>query len=151
MKFLILMLLMTLVGCSVKCDKFQYRDYRYKDKVTVIVGFYKGQTGVIQNRSKFYEWVKEDWKMDQMCRYPSFEVKLDNGEEIDISQTKLFVDDDQHVVIKLKKTEEVKPKEEEKTSTCIEKLGKEIKNCDKTDLKCRYKFVIKLARCRGYN
>jgi len=167
MKLLLLTLLMFLIGCSSPCGKFQYRDYRYNDKVTVIAGFYKGQTGTILDRGGYYGYIKEDWRLDNMCRFPSFKIQLDNSdkEPVNISQTKLFAADNQHVVVLIKKADEVeekcptpkititppqpevKPQEEpKKPSTCHEKLNKEAAKCGK-DIECRYKTVIKAAKC----
>ena len=85
-----LMLGLLLVGCTNNnCPKDPYRKYIFGDKVKVISGFFKGQTGIIISRWQMYE---------RGCVIRAFKVQLDyslkqNDPAIaTISQYKLFVE-----------------------------------------------------------
>jgi len=165
MKYLILLLF--LVGCA-ECPKEKRRDYKYGDKVTVMAGFYKGQKGIITNTGrKLYR--KEVIGMDLHCTSPTFHVKLEDGETVQLSQYSLFVEDEKEkttVECKIKDKEEVKicqpciyppqpevkPKEEPKPkepSTCVKKIESEARKC--FDIDCKMKLAVKLRKCPDYN
>ena len=87
MKYILLLILFT-VGCSQEncsdSDK-KFRDYSYNERVKVISGFYKGQTGKIVSHSWVYTPVG--------CNIPGFEVRLDSTKEVvTISQFDLYVE-----------------------------------------------------------
>jgi len=162
MKYLILIIALFLTGCTGDgCKKVKYRNYKYKDEVTITSGFYKGQKGIITKKSV--------WIEDNLCTFPSFGVKLEDGKEIHLKQNYLFVESEKEpttVTCKVVKKEEKKEKEckpciepkqpeiepkepKEERTTCGKKLEEEAKTCK--DINCKLSILRRLKRCPEYN
>jgi len=87
MKYLLIIAALFLTGCydNDKCPDRTFREYKYQDRVEVISGFYKGQTGKILSGA---------WTHEENCSFPSFKIKLDStNEEIKTSQYDLKIID----------------------------------------------------------
>jgi len=69
---------MFILGCSNPCSEIQRRGYMYGDKVEVINGFYKGQKGIVFDKSTTI--TKKKYSM--FCIVPAFDIRLENGNEI---------------------------------------------------------------------